>query len=134
MSATIEHHRDLLRRCSFPNFGYELTLEGEHVFLRVIGAGTCNVTGALLTWRGRKWRLSGFMTDGEVVQTAFLATMTAIEHEARERFRFDGVSVFDPHYDIHKLVELRQQADAIKERDPPPDPVSTPLHQKEKQG
>jgi hypothetical protein len=87
--------------------GYE---DGFVWYLRVTANdGRDNVTGEPLAWFGRKWRLSPHMTDGEIVQTAFLAVMTALEHEAREQFTFDGVSVFDPHYDIHELVRLRKE-------------------------
>jgi hypothetical protein len=77
---------------------------------------TDNVTGEPMAWKGRKWLLSEHMTDGEIVQTAFLATLTAIEHEIRETFTFRGAAIFDPHYDIQKLVDLRLQPDALKER------------------
>jgi (2Fe-2S) ferredoxin len=78
--------------------GYE---DGFVWYLRVTANdGRDNVTGE---------PLSPHMTDGEIVQTAFLAVMTALEHEAREQFTFDGVSVFDPHYDIHELVRLRKE-------------------------
>lgn len=104
---------------SYPGFGFEVSHEGPNHFLRVTcDSGKHTRTGEPYAWSGRKWRLSEHMTDGEIVQTAFLAMMTALEHEARELFTFQGVSVFDPHYDIYKLVELRASADAIKEREP----------------
>jgi hypothetical protein len=62
--------------------------------------------------------ISTHMTPGELVQTAFKAVLTFLEHEARENFKYKGVSVFDPHYDIEKLVELRSRPDAIQEREP----------------
>lgn len=62
--------------------------------------GRCNVTGASMPWWGRKWRLSIHMTNGEVVQTAFKALMTALEHEAREQFTYKGQMVMGPHLDI----------------------------------
>lgn len=94
----------------------EVTPEADY-FLRVLAEdGTDNVTGTPTTWKGRKWPLSFHMTDGEVVQTAFLATMTAVEHEVREMFSFQGQTIFDPHYDIYKLVALRSQPNALKER------------------
>lgn len=109
--------RAILDRCAFPDFRFAIDDTGTHMRVECVG-GRDNVTGEPMNWNGRWWRLSAYMTDGEVVQTAFLAILTAMEHEARETFRFDGVTVFDPHYDIHKLVELRRSADAIKERDP----------------
>lgn len=89
----------------------------NHYYLRVQADGACNITGEPMSWQGRKWALSKHMTDGEVVQTAFLAIMTAMEHEIREQFKYKGQAVFDPHYNINKLVELRRQPDALKERD-----------------
>lgn len=68
-----------------------------------------NVTGEAMTWYGRKWLLSEHMTDAEIVQTVFKAVMTAVEHEVREQFLYKGQSVFDPHYDLEKLVELRRE-------------------------
>lgn len=59
--------------------------------------------------RGRKWRLSRHMTDGELVQTAFKAVMTAEEHEVRERFRFNGVAIFGPHISLAALVAAAQR-------------------------
>jgi hypothetical protein len=70
-----------------------------------------------MDWRGRKWFLSEHMTDGEVVQTALMACLAASEHEIREQFKYRGVSIFDPHYDIERLVELRKDPASIKERD-----------------
>ena len=78
--------------------------------------GTCNITGAPLGWWGRKFYISPHMTDGEIVQTVFLACKIAMEHELREGFKYKGQAVFDPHYDIEKLVELRASEGALKER------------------
>lgn len=55
---------------------------------------------------GRKWRLSKWMTKSEIVQTAFMAYLTWIEHEARESFKYKGASIFGPHYDVDALVEI----------------------------
>lgn len=69
---------------------------------------------------GRWWRLSPHMTDGEIVQTALKACLAFEEHEIREKFLFDGVSIFDPHYDLDALVALRKShGGGLKERSPP---------------
>jgi RNA binding exosome subunit len=54
---------------------------------------------------GRKWYVSRYSTDSEVVQTAFKAIVTALEHEAREEFTFRGVAVFGPHFDLNGVVD-----------------------------
>jgi hypothetical protein len=48
-------------------------------------------------WRGRKWRLSAHMTEGEIIRTALMAVLAAEEHEARERFLWRGRAIFGPH-------------------------------------
>lgn len=85
--------------------------------LRVACDGVDNETGEPTRWQGRKWSLSKHMTDGEVVQTAFLAARVADEHELREQFTYKGETIFNPHYDIDRLVDLRRSANSIRERD-----------------
>lgn len=109
----------VLSRITLP-FGWKFTITDKHgtVTLQITNPKpTCNVTGQpTAPWRGRKWLLSEHMTDGEIVQTAFMATLAAVEHEVRELFLYRGLAVLDPHYDIEKLVELRASPDALKER------------------
>lgn len=112
------HLLKVLSLVEYPGWTWGTMADGDgRLHLRVeCHDGRDNRTGEPMAWNGRWWRLSEHMTDGEVVQTAFLAVMTALEHEAREAFTYRGVTVFDPHYDIEKLVELRRQPDAIKGR------------------
>lgn len=55
---------------------------------------------------GRKWHVSTHACLSEVVQTCLKAVLTAIEHEAREQFQFDGEAIFGPHYDVTALKGL----------------------------
>ncbi len=66
--------------------------------------GTCNKTEEPMSWRGRKWYLSPHMTCSEIVQTAFLALKTTLEHEMRENFKYEGVAVLGPHWDLDERV------------------------------
>lgn len=99
--------------------GWRLTVHGSQSdrYLQVRCVGVCNVTQAPLLWTGRKWRLSEHMTKSELVQTAFMAVLAAEEHEARAAFRYRGRSIFDPHYDVDRLWELRGQHNALNERE-----------------
>lgn len=112
----------LCKDIKLPNgWAHKITLNGapESTFAEyqvVCTSGTCNVTGEPLSWRGRKWRISKHMTDSEIVQTIFKAVLTALEHETRENFLYKGQAVFDPHYDLDKLVALRKQDDALSVR------------------
>lgn len=91
--------------------------QGGRSFLQVQASGTCNVSGCEHTWRGRKWFLSPHMTKSELVQTAFKAVLTAVEHEARENFLYRGASIFDPHYDVDRLHDLRSRPYSLDERE-----------------
>lgn len=124
---------NVLGRITFNGWRYVVVMWGQHAgdspeqnwsnttfALRIeVDEGVCNVTGETLKWNSRKWLLSPHMTDGEIIQTAFLATMTAMEHETREQFKYRGATIFDPHYDLEKLVALRTSPDATVERSPP---------------
>lgn len=99
--------------------GIHQSHDGRDDYLQVCDPkGIDNVTGQSYPWGGCKWRLSKHMTDAEVVQTAFLATMSAVEHETREQFLYKGVSIFDPHYDIEQLYLLRVVGALDKREDP----------------
>jgi hypothetical protein len=61
------------------------------------------------TWQnGRKWVISNHMTKSEVVQTAFKAILTAMEHEIREEFSYKGEAIFGPHFDVEELLRVAQ--------------------------
>lgn len=62
-------------------------------------------TGLMQTQKSRKWWVSRHATKSEVVQTALKAVLTALEHEARENFRYRGQAIFAPHFDVDDLAE-----------------------------
>ena len=85
---------------SFQNpkeFYIQVSAEREHV----VRPGT-------FLCKGRKWRLSEHMTKSEIVQTALKAVLAFEEHEVRENFKYRGQAIFDPHYDVDALYELRK--------------------------
>jgi hypothetical protein len=59
-----------------------------------------------ITQKGRKWYISSHATSAEVIQTAFKAVLSAMEHEVREQFLYKGKAIFGPHLDLEQLVEL----------------------------
>ncbi len=56
------------------------------------------------------------MTNSEVVQTAFKAILTALEHEARELFTYRGVAILDGHYDLEQLASMKQNGVLLVDR------------------
>jgi hypothetical protein len=95
-----------LAQCSFEGWRFVVALDGSRPYLQVEANDKCARSGNTITWRGRKWFLSPFMSKSEVVQTALKAVLTALEHEARERFLYRGQPVFGPHFDVDRLADL----------------------------
>lgn len=114
-----ERLKTVLRRITLPEatWHHKITVREDCLTYQIACNGYCNISGSRMEWTGRKWFLSRHMTDGEIVQTVFKACLTAQEHEMRERFLYKGAAIFDPHYDIEKLVELRRSPGALKERE-----------------
>ncbi len=97
---------DVLRHVTHPQMTFVLTEEATHVNLRGEFEGKCFKTGSVEKWKTRSWRISFHMTKSEIVQTALKCLLTAVEHEAREAFKYKGQAIFGPHYDVDKLAAL----------------------------
>lgn len=74
---------------------------------------------ALEIQHGRKWLISKHATVSEVVQTAFKAVVTSMEHQAREHFTYRGARVFGPHFDVDQLVALCRTPESLDARPAP---------------
>lgn len=106
-------------------------LEGRGYFIYVYAENDpCHDTGKPISWKGRKWYVSKHATGSELVLTAFKAFLTALEHEAREDFKFQGIRVLDPHVSVFGLAHLidtgELQQDARLAEPPPPAPDLEP--------
>ena len=93
----------------FPGYTFEVFDSGGYsgkVFLQAEFHAPCADSGKLTLQKSRKWYLSDHATESEVVQTAFKCVLTAIEHEAREQFKYEGQAIFWPHFNVNDLVAL----------------------------
>lgn len=100
----------ILKDVTYP--GLKITvggIAGSMAYLQVQGICCDARTGQPYQSNGRKWRLSPYMTRSEVVQTCLKAVITYTEHEVREAFKYRNVPIFDPHYDVDELYELRSK-------------------------
>lgn len=111
-----QYYRDIIETVEFPGFEFVLHADYDRFYLQIRCNATGNITGKPMEWSGRKWRISQYMSKSELVQTAFKAVLTATEHEVREKFKYQGQPIFDPHYDVDQLHKLRSSADALEVR------------------
>lgn len=105
-----ERFEEILSRVQFPNLVFKVgeTTQGE-LFLQIIYDEEDVDTGKVSEQKGRKWLLSEHMTTSEIVQTAFKAVMTSMEHRTREWFTYRGARVFCPHFDVEALAAVASE-------------------------
>ncbi len=105
----IKRFSDILDEINYKDWQIRAHADGQNVYLQVSFNAANALTGDAEHWTGRKWRLSSHMTRSEVVQTALKAVLAAEEHEARERFKYRGRSVFGPHINVDALWTVCDQ-------------------------
>jgi len=76
------------------------------IFIQCKYQSKCTKSGELKTWNGRKWYLSDYMSEDEIVKTAYAAFRATIEHEIMEGFKFEGIRVFNPHLSFRELLKI----------------------------
>lgn len=106
--------RETLDRIRFKDWVFFLAEEGERLWVQVryLQADVDTTDPAdLEIQHGRKWVVSRHATPSELVQTAFKAVLTSMEHQAREHFTYRGARVFGPHFDVEQLVKLCRTGD-----------------------
>lgn len=116
--------RSVVARCTYPGFNFLVGEDdagkyGVLPYLQIeCPEGFDTTTGEPMSWRGRKWKLSFYMTDTELVNTVWAAVQRALLHEACELFKFREVAIFDRHINVHRLVELASGGGSIDARPP----------------
>ncbi len=61
-------------------------------------------SGTPVLQRARKWYISPWMTETEIVETAFLACLRSMEHVTREHFTYEDERIYSRH--LHLNVRL----------------------------
>lgn len=54
----------------------------------------------------RKWYISPFMTESEVVETAWACVQRSMLHVASEHFTYLGKRVYSQHFDVHTRLKM----------------------------
>lgn len=96
---------EILGTVQYRDWQFILGEDGDRAYLQVQFDAPDMTTGEPELQRGRKWFLSPHMTKSEIVTTSLKAVLTAVEHEAREDFKYKGKAIFGPHWDVDALHE-----------------------------
>ena len=98
--------RDVVSQVSFEDFEFCILQSHGGIHLQAVWSEPCIASGLPERQYSRKWLLSPAMTRSEVVQTCFKLALTAVEHRARETFKYRGKRIFGPHFDVDQLHRL----------------------------
>lgn len=79
---------------------------GDRIYVQVTYVAPCTNTGEEQEWKGRKYYLSEFMTDDEIVKTCYVAFEQAVKHEVMEGFKVNGIILFNPHINYEELLKI----------------------------
>lgn len=115
---TLDSIKQIVSQIECNDFEFVVREYKEVPFLQIIFDAPCAVTGEVERQYCRKWALQYTMCDSEIVRTAFKASLAAFEHECEEAFTFMGESIYSPHMNVQKLVELRKEPNADQVREP----------------
>lgn len=113
---TKESLQKLISEISYNNWDFHLRFKNDTPYLQITFVAPSNMTGKVELQACRKWMLSYHMCDDEVLTTALKATLGAVEHEAREQFKWKGEPIYRPHYDPNELYELSKR-NAVQRRE-----------------
>ncbi len=98
--------RTIVGVIEYKDWWFRVSDDPQDLWLQVCFNAPDTITGEIALQTCRKWRLSEWMTDTEIVDAAYLAIERAEIHEIKEHFKFDGVLVFNPHLDIWDRRDL----------------------------
>jgi hypothetical protein len=104
--------RNILNQVTFNIFGQEFLLKVQNfeksrrIFIQVFYKAPCTKTGKIEEWKGRKWDISKFATDSEIIFTAYTACKMAMEHEIMESFKVNNIILINPHVDYKELLNI----------------------------
>lgn len=106
----------VLRDVNFPGYMFQVLEAGGRCYMQGVFEASCSEDNIARLQYTRKWYLSHEATRSEIVQTALKLVLTAVEHEARERFTYRGRPIFGPHFDVDRLVTMFGEGDPLARR------------------
>jgi hypothetical protein len=125
---TFDEVRDIVNQVTFQDRLFKVIKKHEDMFLIQMQYIEADVkTGKMVKQNTRKWHVSPWMTESEIVQTCLKCVLTSQEHIGREYFKYKGYKLFGPHMDVNDMIRVIQDGELREaHRDPPSPTVSDP--------
>lgn len=115
--------RQIINRVKYLDWEFAVLYSGDSMFLQIQFYAPDMITKKPTKQYCRKWILSPFMTESEIVSTCWKAVLAAVEHEARENFLYapsDELKprpIFQPHVDVARMYEFVSRRDSLDIKD-----------------
>lgn len=103
---TFEQIKEILNHVRFLDRSFHLYRKGDGFLLQIHYMEADIETGNIELQKSRKHYVSPFMTETEIVDTAFYAVMRSMEHTTREHFLYKGELVKSPHFHIDAILAV----------------------------
>lgn len=104
---SIEEIKEIINQIKFKDRKIHIDLMGSTgCFIQVQYMEVCIDSGALQLQKARKWYVSFFSTETEIVETVFKAIRTSNDHVLKEHFTYKGRRVYSPHFDINARIHI----------------------------
>jgi len=112
--------RTILDNIQFQDRRFRLLRKGDGFLVQVeYEEADIDIPGSAPTLqRGRKWYVSPFSTETEIVETAFKALRISNDHVLKEHFLYKGHRVYSPHFQIEARIEMCKNK-RFDRREPP---------------
>lgn len=102
-SCELSRIQEIIWQIRMPGYGFIVEAVADEFSLQVFYDEPDVMSGVRETQRGRRWVFPAGQTVGQIVQTAFKAVLTSLEHRAREQFAYRGRPVLNQHLDIEQV-------------------------------
>jgi len=100
---------NIISQIRFPNRKFRLIEKGDGYLLQLFYDEPDIDTGHIMTHFTRKWYISPYMTESEIVEAAFSACKRSMEHYTCEHFLYKGRRVYSPHFNVNGKIFLCDQ-------------------------
>lgn len=96
----------IVKQISFMDRDFRVLEKGDGFLLQLSYYEEDIETGKLELQRARKWYVSPWMTETEIVETAFAACRRSMDHVLKEHFTYKGERVYSPHFDVNARIKM----------------------------
>ncbi len=105
---TLKQIENLLKKVSFMDRKFLVMEKGDGFLLQMsyMEMDVDEPEKGVCEQKTRKWYVSPFSTETEIVESCWAMVCRSQMHVAGEHFTYNGKRVYSPHFDVHARMQL----------------------------